>query len=122
MTYRTMFTVASGLTALMSATELPAGPIDASRHSHPEKVQLVHEAEHSVDHAWEIYHGAALGGTVASPGLQAQIERHLHEARTLVTDAQEAADRGDAEAVERLVGRIKSHAAQAIAGSKEQKQ
>jgi hypothetical protein len=107
----------------MSATELPAGPVDASRHhSHPEKVQLLHEAEHTVDHAWEIYHGAALGGTVASPGLQAQIEQHLHDARTLVSDAQEAADRGDTGAVERLVGRIKSHAAQAIAGSKEQKQ
>ena len=122
MTYRTVFTVASGLTALMSATELPAEPIDVSRHTHPEKGQLVHEAEHSVDHAWEIYHGAALGGTVASPDLQAQIEQHLHLARTLVSDAQEAADRGDAGAVERLVGQIKVHAAQAIAGIKEQKQ
>jgi hypothetical protein len=84
-------------------------------------VQLVHEAEHSVDHAWEVYHRAALGGTVASPDLQAQIEHHLHEARTLVTQAQEAADRGDTGKVERLVGEIKIHTAQAIAGSKEQK-
>ena len=122
MTYRTMFTVASGLTALVSATHLLAGPIDVSRHLYPDKVELVHDAEHSVDRAWEVYHGAALGGTVASPDVQAQIEQHLHEARTLVTDAQEAADRGDAGAVERLVGQIKVHAAQAIAGSKEQKQ
>lgn len=122
MKYWTMITVASGLTALLSTTELQAGPIDASRHTHPEKVQLVHEAEHSVDHAWEVYHRAALGGTVASPDLQAQIEQHLHEARTLVTQAQEAADRGDAGAVERLVGQIKVHTTQAIAGSKEQKQ
>lgn len=122
MKYWTMITVASGLTALLSTTELQAGPIDASRHTHPEKAQLVHEAEHSVDHAWEVYHRAALGGTVASPDLQAQIEQHLHEARTLVTQAQEAADRGDAGAVERLVGQIKVHTAQAIAGSKEQKQ
>lgn len=82
---------------------------------------MVHEAEHSVDHAWEVYHRAALGGTVASPDLQAQIEQHLHEARTLVTQAQEAADRGDTRKVERLVGEIKLHTAQAIAGSKEQK-
>ena len=122
MRYRTIVTVMGGLAALLSAMELHAGPIDTSRHTHPEKVQLVHEAEHSVDHAWEVYHRAALGGTVASPDLQAQIEQHLHEARTLVTQAQEAADRGDAGAVERLVGQIKVHTAQAIAGSKEQKQ
>ena len=121
MRYRTIVTVMGGLAALLSAIDLQAGPIDASRHTHPEKVQLVHEAEHSVDHAWEVYHRAALGGTVASPDLQAQIEQHLHEARTLVTQAQEAADRGDAGVVERLVGQIKSHTDQAIAGSKEQK-
>ena len=121
MRYRTIVTVMGGLAALLSAIDLQAGPIDASRHTHPEKVQLVHEAEHSVDHAWEVYHRAALGGTVASPDLQAQIEHHLHEARTLVTQAQEAADRGDAGAVEKLVEQIKTHTDQAIAGSKEQK-
>ena len=61
MRYRTIVTIIGGLAALVSAMELQAGPIDASRHTHPEKVQLVHEAEHSVDHAWEVYHRAALG-------------------------------------------------------------
>lgn len=121
MRYRTIVTVMGGLAALLSAMDLQAGPIDASRHTHPEKVQLVHGAEHSVDHAWEVYHRAALGGTVASPDLQAQIEQHLHEARTLVTQAQEAADRGDAGTVEKLVEQIKTHTDQAIEGSKEQK-
>ena len=121
MRYMTVVTVVGGLAALLSATDVQAGPIDAVRHTHPEKVQLVHEAEHSVDHAWEVYHRAALGGTVASPDLQAQIEHHLHEARTLVTQAQEAAEQGDTRQVERLVGEIKLHTAQAIAGSKEQK-
>ena len=83
--------------------------------------EAVHEAEHSVDHAWEVYHRAALGGTVASPALQAEIEQHLHEARTLVTQAQEAAERGDKRQVERLVGQINIHTSQAIEGSKEQK-
>jgi hypothetical protein len=81
----------------------------------------VHEAEHDVDQAWEVYHRAALGGTVASPALQADIERHLHEARTLVTQAQEAAERGDKRQVDRLVGEIKIHTIKAIEGSKEQK-
>jgi ferritin-like metal-binding protein YciE len=98
-----------------------AGPIDSARHPHPQGAKAVHDAEHEVDHAWEVYHRAALGGTVASPDLQAQIEQHLHEARTLVTQAQEAADRGDSRKVKRLVGEIKIHTTQAIAGSKEQK-
>ncbi|MBX3237647.1 MAG: hypothetical protein KF814_15985 [Nitrospiraceae bacterium] len=98
-----------------------AGPIDPTHHPHPEHMQKVHEAEHVVDHAWEVYHRAALGGTIASPALQAEIEHHLHEARTLVTQAQQAAERGDQQQVDRLVGQVHSHTAQAIDGSKEQK-
>lgn len=100
---------------------LEASPFDPSRHPYPENAKAVHQAEHAVDHAWEVYHRAALGGTVASPALQAEIEQHLHEARTLVTQAQQAADRGDRQQVERLVGEIKIHTSQAIEGSKEQK-
>ena len=83
------------LLALLGASPLQADPIDTARHPQPDKVQTVHQANHEVDQAWEIYHRAALGGTVASPALQAEIEQHLHEARTLVTQAQEAADQGD---------------------------
>ena len=68
-----------------------------------------------------MYHRAALGGTVASPALQADIEQHLHEARTLVTKAQEAAERGEKREVNRLVAKIKIHTSQAIKESKEQK-
>lgn len=107
--------------AILAAQPILAGPIDAARHSHPEQAKAVHEAEHDVDHAWEVYHRAALGGTVASPALQADIEQHLHDARTLVTQAQEAAERGDKREVDRLVGEIKAHTSHAIKGSKEQK-
>lgn len=104
------------LIALSGASSLYAGPTDP-----PAQDQLVHEANHEVDHAWEIYHRAALGGTVASPALQADIEQHLHEARTIVTQAQEAADRGDQRKVEDLVKQVRFHTAQAIEGSKERK-
>jgi hypothetical protein len=107
--------------ALLGAAAVLAGPIDAGGHPHPENAKAVHEAEHAVDHAWEVYHHAALGGTVASPALQAEIEQHLHDARTLITQAQEAAERGDKRQVERLVDQIKVHTSQAIEGSKEQK-
>lgn len=109
------------LIALLGASTLQAGPIDSPGHPHQDKAQLVHEANHEVDQAWEIYHRAALGGTVASPALQAEIEQHLHEARTLVTQAQEAADRGDKRQVEELIKQVRLHTTQAIKGSKEQK-
>jgi hypothetical protein len=109
------------LIALLGASPLHAGPIDSPGHAHQDKAQLVHEANHEVDQAWEVYHRAALGGTVASPALQAEIEQHLHEARTLVTQAQEAADRGDKRQVEALIKQVRLHTTQAIKGSKEQK-
>ena len=79
MTYPRGISLIGGLTIFLTTGALQAGPIDASRHPHPENIEMVHKAEHSVDHAWEVYHRAALGGTVASPDLQAQIEQHLHE-------------------------------------------
>jgi hypothetical protein len=109
------------LLALLGASPIQADPIDTARHPQPDKVQTVHEAEHDVDQAWEVYHRAALGGTVASPALQADIEQHLHEARTLVTQAQEAAEQGDERQVQRLVSQVKVHTTMAIEGSKEQK-
>ncbi len=110
-----------GVIALVGADVASPGPIESGRHAYPDHAQTVHEAEHAVDQAWEVYHRAALGGTVASPALQADIEQHLHEARTLVTQAQEAAAHGDVEEVVRLVEQITMHASRAIIGSKEQK-
>ena len=121
MTQYTTLVLGISLSALLGIATVQAGPLDPARHPHPESAKAVHEAEHDVDHAWEVYHRAALGGTVASPALQAEIEEHLHEARTLVTQAQEAAERGDKRQVERLVGQVKIHTTHAIEGSKEQK-
>ena len=109
------------LLALLGASPLHADPLDPARHPQPDKVQTVHEASHEVDQAWEVYHRAASGGTVASPALQADIEQHLHEARTLITQAQEAAERGDERQVQHLVSQVKVHTTMAIEGSKEQK-
>lgn len=121
MKHSTTFVLGISFAAIVAASPVLAGPIDPARHPHPEQARAVHEAEHDVDHAWEMYHRAALGGTVASPALQADIEQHLHEARTLVTQAQEAAERGEKRQVDRLVAEIKIHTSQSIKGSKEQK-
>ena len=121
MKYITMIIVATGFSVLLYAVDVQAGPMDPSRHPHTDKIEMAHDAEHAVDHAWEVYHRAALGGTIASPALQVEIEQHLHEARTLVTQAQEAAERGDKRQVERLIGQIEIHTSHAIEGSKEHK-
>jgi len=107
--------------ALIVAATVTAGPLDPADHPDQNTVRAVHEAAHEVDHAWEVYHRAALGGTVASPALQADIEEHLHEARTLITQALEAAQQGDDRQVEQLVQQVRIHTTHAIEGSKEQK-
>jgi|SRR5690242_15422700 hypothetical protein len=121
MNHRTSFMLRISFAGFLAASPLMAGPIGPASHPYPAQAKAVHEAEHDVDRAWEVYHRAALGGTVASPRLQADIEQHLHEARTLVTQAQEAAGRGQKRQVDRLVAGIKIHTSQAIKGSKEQK-
>jgi len=109
------------LIGLLGSSIVMAGPLDPAEHPHQDTVKAVHEAAHEVDHAWEVYHRAALGGTVASPALQADIEDHLHEARTLIAQALEAAQQGDDRQAERLVQQVRLHTTQAIASSKEQK-
>jgi hypothetical protein len=121
MRHSATFLFGIAFSAILGAGPVLAGPIDPARHPHPAQARAVHEAEHDVDHAWEVYHRAALSGTLASPALQADIELHLHEARTLVTQAHEAAARGDKRQVDRLVGEITIHTSQANKGSKEQK-
>ena len=121
MKHSTTLLLSIPFTAILTASPLLAGPIDPARHPYPEQARAVHEAEHDVDHAWEVYHRAALGGTVASPALQADIEQHLHEARTLMMEAQEAAERGEKRQVNRLVTEIRIRTSKAIMGSKEQK-
>ena len=108
MKHSTTLVLAISFSALLGAVPVLGGPIAPAHHPYPEHAKAVHEAEHAVDHAWEVYHLAALGGTVASPALQAEIEQHLHEARTLVTQAQEAAEQGDKRQVQRLVSQSKS--------------
>lgn len=121
MTHYTLLILVIPFTALFLAAQLPAGPLELVDHPHQDSMKAVHEAEHEVDHAWEVYHRAALGGTVASPSLQMEIEEHLHEARTLITQAQEAAMHGDKHEVEQMIKQVQSHTTQAIESSKEPK-
>ncbi|MDD9819806.1 MAG: hypothetical protein OXR07_02885 [Nitrospira sp.] len=66
----------------------------------------VSRAGRNVEEAWEAFHRAALGGTLASPAIQAKIERALHEARRLLAAARAAAQINDHRAVSTFARRI----------------
>ena len=84
-------------------------------------VQSTYEARILVEKAWEIYHHSALGGTLASPMKQVELEAGLHRSRGLLTEAYDAEDRGDIETMRKLIGRIMKITYQVIAGSQEPK-
>lgn len=86
-----------------------------------EALQAVHQAEHEVDHAWEVFHRAALGGTLASPAIQSDVEQALNESRGLLVKAREAADRGDRDTLQPILDRIHALTKRAVEESQEQK-
>lgn len=98
------------------------GPITTPHTHESELHQAVHDAAHAVDEAWEVFHQAALSGTLASPALQTRIEQYLHESRSLLLQARSALDRGDRQRVERLLAEIQEFTTTAIRLSRERKQ
>jgi hypothetical protein len=103
-------------------TPASADPILRPDHGHDAEImQAVHKAQHEVDRAWEVFHKAALGGTLASPAVQAEVEQALHESRGLLVKAREAADRNDWTTLQPLLDRIHTLTKRAITESQEQK-
>ena len=80
----------------------------AGPHFHPRSPvqESLYRADRHVDEAWDAFHQAALGGTLASPALQTQIERDLHTSRLLLVDARKAARDNDERGVFLLTARI----------------
>lgn len=97
----------------------------ASPVSSPEDVtsqQLIRNAAQSVDSAWEEFHQAAIGGTLASPAVQTKIETQLHEARALLMEARKAARRGDHQSVKEITTRLFYLSNEIVEASRERKQ
>ena len=102
-----------GLTLTFMAWSISLGidPVwagHAGPHFHPQTpIQAsLYRADKNVDEAWEAFHQAALGGTLASPAVQTQVEQDLHESRLLLVDARKAARDNDTRAVSALTARI----------------
>ena len=79
-------------------------------------------AAKNVDAAWEAFHHAALGGTLASPDIQTKIEQALHESRLLLVKARNAARVNDLETVFEITNRIGTISDQIKEDSQRQKQ
>ena len=83
--------------------------------------ESLYRAGRSVDEAWEAFHHAALGGTLASPALQTKIEEALHESRRLLVEARVAAQASDDRVVSDITERIGKIARQIKEDSQRQK-
>ena len=79
------------------------------------------KARFAVEQAWETYHDAALGGTLASPEIQTKLEMNLHKSRALLAEAYDAEDRGDMETVNKMIREIMQIKHEVITESREQK-
>ena len=79
------------------------------------------EARLAVERAWETYHHGALGGTLASPAIQTELEMNLHKSRALLAEAYDAEDRGDMKAADKLIHQIMQITHRVITKSQEPK-
>lgn len=76
----------------------------------------------SVEQAWDTYHHAALGGTLASPIVQTELETNLHKSRALLAEAYDAEERGDMQHTRNLIKQILKITEKVILESQELKQ
>ena len=83
--------------------------------------QLIHDAAQAVDEAWEEFHRAAIGGTLASPSVQTTIEGQLHEARGLLMEARKAERRGDHRSVKIITDKLFELSHEIVMASREKK-
>ena len=84
--------------------------------------QIIHKAAEAVEEAWDEFHNAAIGGTLASPLIQTQIERQLHEARSLLMEARKAERRNDFDTIRRTTDTVMQLSHNIVKASREKKQ
>jgi hypothetical protein len=83
--------------------------------------EVTAHARLAVEKAWETYHHAALGGTLASPSIQTELEMNLHKTRLLLAEAYNAEERGDEKSVDELITKIFGITEQILTESREPK-
>ncbi len=83
---------------------------------------LIYQASQATEQAWEEFHAAAIGGTLASPAVQSSIERQLHEARALLMEARKAERDNQFDSVKILTQQIMQITQNIVQASREKKQ
>ncbi len=86
-----------------------------------DSTRRVHLSSRAVEDAWEEFHSSAIGGTLASPMIQTQIEQQLHEARGLLMKARKAKRKGDYNSVLSITDRVIHLSQTIVASSRERK-
>jgi hypothetical protein len=84
--------------------------------------ELIIQSARATEHAWEEFHSAAIGGTLASPAVQADIERQLHEVRALLMEARKAERANRFDSVKTLTQEILQITQNIVQASREKKQ
>jgi DNA-binding protein YbaB len=87
-----------------------------------EATQLIRDAAHATEQAWEEFHAAAIEGTLASPLIQVTIEGQLHEVRGLLMQARIAKRSEDYQLVKDITEQINEITQNIIQASRERKQ
>ena len=82
---------------------------------------IYHSAQ-ATEQAWEEFHAAAIGGTLASPTVQSNIEGQLHEARALLMEARKAERANQYDSVKSLTHKILQITQNIVQASREKKQ
>ena len=83
---------------------------------------LIHQSAQATELAWEEFHAAAIGGTLASPAIQSSIERQLHQARALLMEARKADRAQQFAEVKSLTQQILEITQNIVQASREKKQ
>lgn len=83
---------------------------------------LIYQSAQATEQAWEEFHSAAIGGTLASPAVQSRIERQLHEARALLMEARKAERDNQLDSVKTLTEKILQITQDIVQTSREKKQ
>jgi len=79
------------------------------------------KARYAVEQAWETYHDAALGGTLASPAIQTNLEMNLHKSRALLAEAYDAEESGNTKELNLIIIEIMKIKNEVVTQSMEQK-
>ncbi len=96
----------SALLVITISVPTQAEPIRPTQETLNEAHHLILDADHAMDEAWDAFHKAALGGTLASPEIQTSAENDLMQGRALLRKARKAQHEGEIEVVRSLTKQV----------------